>query len=66
MSDYSVVLQQVVNGLSLGAMYALLALGFTLVYVTHDPDEAEALGTRTIHLRQGRIEQGSGSGERMR
>jgi branched-chain amino acid transport system permease protein len=28
----SVLLQQVVNGLSLGAMYALLALGFTLVY----------------------------------
>src|ERR1700747_317678 len=32
MSDYGVFLQQVVNGLSLGAMYALLALGFTLVY----------------------------------
>ena len=28
----AVVLQQVINGLSLGAMYALLALGFTLVY----------------------------------
>jgi branched-chain amino acid transport system permease protein len=26
------ILQQVINGLSLGAMYALLALGFTLVY----------------------------------
>jgi branched-chain amino acid transport system permease protein len=32
MPDYWVLLQQVVNGLSLGAMYALLALGFTLVY----------------------------------
>jgi branched-chain amino acid transport system permease protein len=32
MSEYSVLLQQVINGLSLGAMYALLALGFTLVY----------------------------------
>ncbi len=32
MSDLGVLLQQVVNGLSLGAMYALLALGFTLVY----------------------------------
>jgi branched-chain amino acid transport system permease protein len=32
MVDYSVLLQQVINGLSLGAMYALLALGFTLVY----------------------------------
>jgi branched-chain amino acid transport system permease protein len=32
MSDTAVLLQQVVNGLSLGAMYALLALGFTLVY----------------------------------
>ena len=31
-SDYGVLLQQVINGLSLGAMYALLALGFTLVY----------------------------------
>lgn len=28
----SLLLQQAVNGLSLGAMYALLALGFTLVY----------------------------------
>src|SRR5712691_827489 len=27
-----VLLQQVINGLSLGSMYALLALGFTLVY----------------------------------
>ena len=27
-----VYLQQLINGLSLGAMYALLALGFTLVY----------------------------------
>jgi branched-chain amino acid transport system permease protein len=32
MFDTSVLLQQVVNGLSLGAIYALLALGFTLVY----------------------------------
>src|ERR671935_1046905 len=28
----AVVLQQLVNGLSLGMMYALLALGFTMVY----------------------------------
>jgi branched-chain amino acid transport system permease protein len=32
MTEYSVLAQQVINGLSLGAMYALLALGFTLVY----------------------------------
>ena len=32
MSASGVLLQQVVNGLSLGAIYALLALGFTLVY----------------------------------
>jgi branched-chain amino acid transport system permease protein len=32
MTEYAVLLQQVINGLSLGAMYALLALGFTLVY----------------------------------
>ncbi|MBV9862351.1 MAG: branched-chain amino acid ABC transporter permease [Alphaproteobacteria bacterium] len=32
MSLEAVLLQQVINGLSLGAMYALLALGFTLVY----------------------------------
>ncbi len=32
MIDISVLLQQVVNGVSLGAIYALLALGFTLVY----------------------------------
>ena len=32
MSYGDVLLQQVINGLSLGAMYALLALGFTLVY----------------------------------
>jgi branched-chain amino acid transport system permease protein len=32
MTTFDVFLQQVINGLSLGAMYALLALGFTLVY----------------------------------
>jgi branched-chain amino acid transport system permease protein len=32
MTDHAVLLQQVINGLSLGAMYALLAIGFTLVY----------------------------------
>jgi iron(III) transport system ATP-binding protein len=31
-------------------------LGFTLVYVTHNGDEAEALGTRIIYLRHGRID----------
>jgi branched-chain amino acid transport system permease protein len=32
MSFSDLLLQQTINGLSLGAMYALLALGFTLVY----------------------------------
>ena len=32
MSFSSLLLQQTINGLSLGAMYALLALGFTLIY----------------------------------
>ncbi len=32
MTVYDLWLQQAINGLSLGAMYALLALGFTLVY----------------------------------
>jgi len=32
MSSFDLLLQQLVNGLSLGAMYALLALGFTIVY----------------------------------
>jgi len=32
MSYHDVLLQQVINGVSLGAMYALLALGFTMVY----------------------------------
>ncbi|HKM62962.1 MAG TPA: branched-chain amino acid ABC transporter permease [Acidisphaera sp.] len=32
MSLTTILLQQTINGLSLGAMYALLALGFTLVY----------------------------------
>jgi iron(III) transport system ATP-binding protein len=31
-------------------------LGFTLVYVTHSRDEAKELGTRTIHLKHGRID----------
>lgn len=31
-------------------------LGFTLVYVTHNYDEAEALGARIIFLRHGRID----------
>lgn len=33
-----------------------MELGFTLVYVTHNKEEAAALGTRTVRLRQGRIE----------
>ena len=41
-------------------------LGFTLVYVTHDRDEAEALGMRTVHLWQGRIEQPAGSAGKVR
>ncbi|HYM73220.1 MAG TPA: branched-chain amino acid ABC transporter permease [Stellaceae bacterium] len=32
MTTPDIFLQQIINGLSLGAMYALLALGFTLVY----------------------------------
>jgi branched-chain amino acid transport system permease protein len=32
MTSFDVLLQQAINGLSLGAMYSLLALGFTLVY----------------------------------
>ncbi|MGH7190143.1 MAG: branched-chain amino acid ABC transporter permease, partial [Acetobacteraceae bacterium] len=32
MSETTLITQQVINGLSLGGMYALLALGFTLVY----------------------------------
>ena len=32
MTSFDVFLQQAINGLSLGAMYSLLALGFTLVY----------------------------------
>jgi iron(III) transport system ATP-binding protein len=34
-------------------------LGFTLVYVTHSGDEAKHIGTRTIHIRQGRIDRAS-------
>jgi branched-chain amino acid transport system permease protein len=32
MSFFDVLLQQIINGVSLGAMYSLLALGFTMVY----------------------------------
>lgn len=32
MMDHTVLLQQLINGISLGSLYALLALGFTLVY----------------------------------
>ena len=32
MSSWDILLQQIINGVSLGAMYALLALGFTMVY----------------------------------
>ena len=32
MTFSDVILQQIINGLSLGAMYSLLALGFTMVY----------------------------------
>ena len=32
MSLFETFTQQLINGLSIGAMYALLALGFTMVY----------------------------------
>ena len=32
MTSFDVIVQQAINGISLGAMYSLLALGFTLVY----------------------------------
>lgn len=32
------------------------ALGFTLVYVTHDREESSDLGTRVVFMRSGRIE----------
>jgi branched-chain amino acid transport system permease protein len=32
MTFHDVIVQQVINGLSLGAMYSLIALGFTMVY----------------------------------
>src|SRR5262249_7408594 len=32
MSFFEILLQQIINGLALGMMYALLALGFTMVY----------------------------------
>ena len=32
MDFQDVLLQQIINGVSLGAMYALLALGFTMIY----------------------------------
>ena len=37
-------------------------LGFTLVYVTHNRDEAKELGTRTIYLKHGRIDAASDAG----
>src|SRR5438270_10985790 len=32
MSAFELLLQQLINGLSLGAIYALIALGYTMVY----------------------------------
>jgi len=37
-------------------------LEFTLVYVTHNRDEADELGTRILYLRQGRIDSASNDG----
>ena len=31
-SDMEILLQQIINGLVLGSMYALVALGYTMVY----------------------------------
>ena len=30
--DFTVILQQLLNGLSIGSVYAIFALGYTLVY----------------------------------
>ncbi len=32
MTSFDLLVQQTINGVSLGAMYSLIALGFTLVY----------------------------------
>jgi len=37
-------------------------LGFTLVYVTHNPDDANVLGARTIAMRNGRLDAASNAG----
>lgn len=37
-------------------------LGFTLVYVTHNPDDAKALGARMIAMRNGRLDAASNAG----
>jgi iron(III) transport system ATP-binding protein len=34
-------------------------LGLTVVHVTHDPDEARAIATRTVRMADGRLEEGS-------
>ncbi len=39
----------------LGALQGRLDL--TVVHVTHDPDEARAIATRTLHMTDGRLEQ---------
>ncbi len=44
------LLQQIINGLSLGAIYALIALGYTLVYgvlklINFAPSEIFMIGT---------------------
>jgi ABC-type Fe3+/spermidine/putrescine transport system ATPase subunit len=37
-------------------------LGFTLVYVTRSREEAQQLGTWTIHIRRGQVERASDTG----
>ena len=41
------------------------SIGFTLLYVTHDRDEAFHIGTRVIVMKKGKIER-TGSGEEIR
>ncbi len=42
--DGAIFLQQVVNGMSLGGMYALIAIGYTMVYERAAADQLRPCG----------------------
>ena len=50
------LLSSLADGLLLGFVYGVAAMGLTLIWVTHNPDQAKRIADRVVLLVNGRLE----------